>query len=119
MKAKIKTRLMVMAVATLVSATAQAQTVFQKGFQPAPDAYVNLPGVKDPKTLQPKVRYRCHSEMGVTSYPRGAHRDVFGSRGLAVQGYRCTDENGISTFGGRNPTSQDWYPGINPPDPTF
>lgn len=99
--------------------SAEAQTVFQNGFAPAPDAYVNLPGVKDPTTLQPKVRYTCHSELGVTGYARGPYRTVFGSRGLPVQGYRCTDENGISSFGGKNPVSKDWYPGINPVDPTF
>lgn len=119
MTLKAEISLIVMVAVCLVSAAAHAQTVFQKGFEPVPDAYVNLPGVKDPRTLEPKVRYRCHSEMGSTGYSRGPYRNVFGSRGLAVQGYRCTDENGISTFGGRNPTSQGWYPGINPHDPTF
>mgnify|MGYP000225497710 CR=1 FL=1 len=119
MTAKKKISLIALVAVSLVSAAAHAQTVFQKGYEPAPDAYVNLPGVKDPRTLQPKVRYRCHSEMGVTAYPSGPYRDVFGSRGLTVQGYRCTDENGISSFGGNVPTSKDWYPGINPSDPTF
>ncbi len=99
--------------------SAEAQTIFQNGFAPAPDAYADLPGVKDPRSLQPKVRYRCHSELGVSSYSGGPYRSVFGSRGLPVRGYRCTDENGISSFGGRNPAAQDWYPGVNPVDPTF
>ncbi|KNY32349.1 MAG: hypothetical protein ACT6RN_10115 [Agrobacterium sp.] len=119
MKTKTATKLAAFLTAVLLSASAQAQTVYQNGFAPAPDAYANLPGVKDPRTLQPKVRYTCHSELGTTGYSRGPYRDVFGSRGLPVQGYRCTDENGISSFGGRNPVSKDWYPGINPVDPTF
>jgi hypothetical protein len=98
---------------------ANAQTVFQNGYMPAPDAYTNLPGVKDPKTLQPKVRYTCNSEVRSSGYPNGAYRDLFGSRGLPVQGYRCSNEDGVSSFGTRNPTSKDWYPGINPPATDF
>ncbi|MGC4391959.1 hypothetical protein [Agrobacterium sp. M50-1] len=118
MKTRTATRLAAILTAALLSASAEAQTVFQNGFAPAPDAYANLPGVKDPRTLQPKVRYTCHSALGATGYSRGPYRNVFGNRGLPVQGYRCTDENGVSSFG-RNPVSRDWYPGINPVDPTF
>lgn len=97
----------------------QAQTVYENGYMPAPDAYANLPGVKDPKTLQPKERYNCHTTSVASSYPDGPHRDVFGSSGLAVQGYRCTGSAGASATGTRVPTSKDWYPGINPPAVDF
>ncbi|MES5099916.1 hypothetical protein ABUK73_16945 [Agrobacterium sp. BA1120] len=101
------------------AATGQAQTVYENGYMPAPDAYANLPGVKDPKTLQPKERYTCHSAPVISSYPDGPYRDVFGSRGLAVQGYRCTGSAGVTATGTRVPTSKDWYPGINPPAVDF
>lgn len=103
----------------LFAAGGHAQTVFQKGYLPAPDAYTNLPGVKDPKTLQPKERYNCHSTTVTSGYPDGPYRDVFGNRGLPMQGYRCTGSAGGSATGTRTPTSQDWYPGINPPSVDF
>ncbi|GAK70482.1 hypothetical protein G6L37_08530 [Agrobacterium rubi] len=98
---------------------AHAQTVYKNGYQPAPDAYTNLPGVKDPRTLQQKERYTCSSTSVTSSYPDGAYRDVFGSRGLPVQGYRCTGSAGVTATGTRVPTSKDWYPGINPPAVDF
>lgn len=101
------------------STSAQAQTVYENGFMPAPDAYANLPGVKDPKTLRPKERYNCYSTSVQSGYPDGAYRDVFGSQGLPVQGYRCTGSAGGSATGTRAPTSRDWYPGINPPAVDF
>ncbi|MET0173528.1 MAG: hypothetical protein ABW206_14125 [Agrobacterium vaccinii] len=103
---------------SLVS-SGQAQTVYENGYLPAPDAYANLPGVKDPKTLQPKERYNCHSAPVISSYSDGPYRDVFGNRGLAVQGYRCTGSAGVTATGNRVPTSKDWYPGINPPAVDF
>ena len=51
MKTRTATRLATIVTAILLSAPAQAQTVFQNGFAPAPDAYANLPGVKDPVEL--------------------------------------------------------------------
>lgn len=101
------------------AASAQAQTVYENGFMPAPDAYANLPGVKDPKTLQPKERYNCHTVTVNSGYPDGPYRDVFGNNGLPVQGYRCTGSAGVSATGTRVPTSKDWYPGINPPAVDF
>ena len=103
----------------LTAPWARAQTVYQNGYQPAPDAYANLPGVKDPKTLQPKERYRCYSTSVPTRTPNGPYRDLFGSEGLAVQGYRCTGSAGVSSFSTQVPTSKDWYPGINPPASEF
>jgi len=105
--------------AFFAAGAASAQTVFEKGYQPAPDAYSNLPGVKDPKTLQPKERYHCYSTTIPSGYPNGAYRDLFGSDGLPVQGYRCSGAPGVSAFGTRVPTSKDWYPGINPPATDF
>ena len=106
--------------AGLVSATAaEAQTVYENGYMPAPDAYNNLPGVKDPKTLQPKERYTCHSTTVTSGYRKGHYRDLFGSEGLPVQGYRCSGSPGVSVTGTRVPTSKDWYPGINPPAVDF
>lgn len=96
-----------------------AQIVYKDGYLPAPDAYANLPGVKDPKTLQPQERYRCHSTVVESSNPNGPYRDLFGSDGLPVQGYRCSGSSGTSFFGTRVPTSKDWYPGINPPATDF
>jgi len=96
-----------------------AQTVYKDGYLPAPDAYANLPGVKDPKTLQPQERYHCYSTTVQSSNPNGPYRDLFGSDGLPVQGYRCSGSAGVSTFGTRVPTSKDWYPGINPPATDF
>lgn len=98
---------------------ANAQTVFENGYKPAPDAYANLPGVKNPKTLQPKERYTCYSTTVPSSNPNGAYRDLFGSQGLPVQGYRCSGSSGVSSFGTRVPTSKDWYPGVNPPASDF
>lgn len=91
-----------------------AQTIYENGYMPAPDAYANLPGVKDPRTLQPKERYNCHSTTVTSSYPDGEYRDTFGSRGLPVQGYRCTGSAGSTVTGTGDPISKDWYPGINP-----
>lgn len=102
-----------------VVTSAQAQTVYEKGYMHAPDAYANLPGVKDPKTLQPKERYTCYSTTVNSGYPDGPYRDVFGNRGLPVQGYRCSGSPGVSITGTRVPTSKDWYPGINPPAVDF
>lgn len=102
-----------------VGTVAQSQTVYENGYMPAPDAYTNLPGVKDPKTLQAKERYICHSTTVNSGYPDGPYRDVFGSRGLPVQGYRCSGSPGVSITGTRVPTSKDWYPGINPPAVDF
>lgn len=96
-----------------------AQTVYKDGYLPAPDAYANLPGVKDPKTLQPRERYHCYSTTVPSSNPIGPYRDLFGSDGLPVQGYRCSGSSGTSYFGTRVPTSKDWYPGINPPATDF
>ncbi len=109
----------IIAVALSMASMAEAQTVFEKGYLPAPDAYANLPGVKDPKTLQPKERYHCYSTTVPSGYPDGAYRDLFGNNGLPVQGYRCTGSAGVSAFGTRVPTSKDWYPGINPPATDF
>ncbi len=96
-----------------------AQTVYKDGYLPAPDAYANLPGVKDPKTLKPQERYHCYSTTLQSSRPTGPYRDLFGSDGLPVQGYRCSGSSGTSYFGTRVPTSKDWYPGINPPATDF
>ncbi|NTJ41124.1 hypothetical protein G6L28_00735 [Agrobacterium larrymoorei] len=93
---------------------ASAQTVYENGYMPAPDAYANLPGVKDPRTLRPRERYNCHSTTVTSSYPDGEYRDTFGSRGLPVQGYRCTGSAGSSVTGTGDLISKDWYPGINP-----
>ncbi|KQO76979.1 hypothetical protein ASF29_07715 [Rhizobium sp. Leaf262] len=101
------------------AATGHAQTIYENGFLPAPDAYANLPGVKDPKTLQPKERYNCHSTTVISGYSDGPYRDVFGNSGLPVQGYRCTGSAGASATGTGNPISKDWYPGINPPAVDF
>lgn len=109
----------IMMVAMTLPAAAGAQTVFQDGYAIAPDAYSNLPGVKDPKTLQPKERYNCQSELTFSGHGRGPHRDLFGSRSMPVRGYRCTGSSGFSSFGTGNPVSKDWYPGINPPNVDF
>jgi hypothetical protein len=102
-----------------IASVGHAQTVYENGYMPAPDAYANLPGVKDPKTLQPKERYTCHSTTVTSGYPDGPYRDVFGNRGLPMQGYRCTGSAGVSATSTRVPTSKDWYPGINPPATDF
>lgn len=118
MKTRTATRLAAIFTAVLLSASAQAQTVFQNGFAPAPDAYANLPGVTSAHA----------AAKGPLQLPQRTWLDRIFARPLpecfrqpwtSVQGYRCTDENGISSFGGRNPVSKDWYPGINPVDPTF
>lgn len=113
--AKLATMIAAAVFATFSAVSAgNAQTVYQNGFMPAPDAYANLPGVKDPRTLQPKERYNCHSTTVMSGYPDGVYRDTFGSRGLPVQGYRCTGSAGATITGTGDPISKDWYPGINP-----
>jgi hypothetical protein len=91
--------------------TAQSSTNQQ--YAVTPDAYRNLPGVKDPATLPPdKERYTCHTALSVSRYPDRAYRDLYDYE-LPVLGYRC--QNGpITYFGTENPTSKKWYPGINP-----
>lgn len=102
-----------------LSANANSQTIYQNGFMPASDAYQDLPGVKDPKTLKPNIRYSCHTDMMPSFYPKGAYRDTFGSRGLNVQGYRCSNGGALTTYGTTNPVSKDWFPGINPSSSDF
>lgn len=54
MKTRTAARLAAILAAVLLSTSAEAQTVFQNGFAPAPDAYANLPGVKDLERSNPR-----------------------------------------------------------------
>lgn len=97
------------------SINANAQTIYQDGFElSAPDAYRDLPGVKDPAKAKPKVRYTCRTELQTGSFDKRRYRNIF-EDGLPVMGYRC-EGGGLSYWGSQNPTSKDWYPGVNPSD---
>ncbi|WP_313616046.1 hypothetical protein [Agrobacterium sp.] len=97
------------------SGSASAQTIYQDGFElSAPDAYHDLPGVKDPATAKPKVRYTCRTELQTGSFDKRRYRNIF-EEDLPVRGYRC-EGGGLTYWGSQNPISKDWYPGVNPAD---
>ena len=99
-------------------ASASETTLNLKNYQFAPDAYKDLPGVKDPKDLAklPEA-YRCETTLLHTRNPEGAYRDVFGRRGLPTTGYKCTTAEGLTYFGTVHPKARNNHPQIEPYSP--
>jgi hypothetical protein len=99
-------------------ATAAKADLNIKNYQFAPDAYKDLPGVKDPNDLAKLPDdYKCETVMVPTRNPEGRYRDVFGSRGLPTTAYRCTTADGNSYFGTVHPKARNNHPQIEPYSP--
>jgi hypothetical protein len=89
-----------------------------KNYQFAPDAYKDLPGVKDPGDLAKLPDdYSCETVMVPTRNPEGRYRDVFGRRGLPTTGYKCTTSDGYTYFGTVHPKARNNRPQIEPYSP--
>jgi hypothetical protein len=89
-----------------------------KNYQFAPDAYEDLPGVKDPKDLAKLPDpYHCETTLLNTRNPEGRYRDVFGARGLPTTGYKCTTKDGQVYYGTVHPRSRNHQPQIEPHSP--
>lgn len=103
----------------LVSFASGAMADFNlKNYQFAPDAYQDLPGVKDPKDLAKLPdEYTCETVLVPTRNPQGRYRDVFGNRGLPTTGYRCTTADGQTYFGTVHPKARNNHPQIEPYSP--
>jgi hypothetical protein len=117
-KMKMSAGLCLAALTVALLAPAAYADFNMRNYQFAPDAYQDLPGVKDPKDLAKLPDpYRCETTLLHTRNPHGVYRDVFGARGLPTTGYKCTTEDGQVYYGTVHPKARNQHPQIEPYSP--